>query len=67
MTDFHLYDFRCRGGRNCSRLLFRGYLPPNSRIEIRCPCCGKMNYYPAEPVNAKEETQQITKAACVPV
>lgn len=29
--------------RNCSRLLFTGYLPPGTYIEIRCPACGIMH------------------------
>ena len=27
---------------SCSRLLFVGYLPPGTHIEIRCPSCGRM-------------------------
>lgn len=27
----------------CSRLLFNGYLPPGTYIEIRCPACGRMH------------------------
>lgn len=29
--------------RECSRLLFVGYLPPGTHIEIRCPACGRMH------------------------
>jgi hypothetical protein len=27
----------------CSRLLFVGYLPPGTHIEIRCPACGRVH------------------------
>ena len=32
------YDYR----HHCGRLLMRGYLPPGTNIDIRCPSCGKM-------------------------
>ena len=35
-------EFRHRY-QDCSRLLFVGYLAPGSRIEIRCPSCGRMH------------------------
>ena len=35
-------EYRHRA-RDCGRLLFVGYLPPGTRIEIRCPSCGRMH------------------------
>lgn len=35
-------EYRHRG-RQCSRLLFVGFLPPGTHIEIRCPACGRMH------------------------
>jgi len=29
--------------RDCGRLLFVGYLPPGTYIEIRCPTCGRIH------------------------
>lgn len=34
------YRHRAAG---CSRLLFAGYLPPGTHIEMRCPACGRMH------------------------
>jgi len=36
------YDFRCR---SCGRLLFRGHLPKDGHIQIRCPRCGKISVF----------------------
>lgn len=35
-------EFRHRTNK-CSRLLFVGYLPPGTYIEIRCPACGRIH------------------------
>ena len=35
-------EYRHRA-KDCGRLLFVGYLPPGTRIEIRCPSCGRMH------------------------
>lgn len=35
-------EYRHRLGE-CSRLLFVGYLPPGTHIEMRCPACGRMH------------------------
>lgn len=35
-------EYRHRAGQ-CSRLLFVGYLPPGTHIEIRCPACGRIH------------------------
>lgn len=43
-------EYRHRLGE-CSRLLFVGYLPPGTHIELRCPACGRMHVIdiPASP------------------
>lgn len=35
-TEHPLREERCP---KCTKLLFRGRLPPGSRIEIKCPAC----------------------------
>jgi hypothetical protein len=35
-------EYRHRSG-HCSRLLFTGYLGPGTRIEMRCPACGRIH------------------------
>lgn len=40
-------EFRHRDSR-CGRLLFVGYLAPGTRIEIRCPKCGRLHVVEAE-------------------
>jgi phage FluMu protein Com len=37
-------DLRC-GGKDCGRQLARGYLMTGSRLELRCPKCGRMNAF----------------------
>lgn len=41
-------EFRHRAG-DCGRLLFVGYLPPGTHIEIRCPACGRIHVIHVEP------------------
>lgn len=36
------HEYRHRQAQ-CSRLLFVGYLPPGTHIEMRCPSCGRMH------------------------
>lgn len=45
------HEYRHRGGQ-CSRLLFVGYLPPGTHIEIRCPACGRMHVIDVPPAPA---------------
>ncbi len=40
-------EYRHRA-KDCGRLLFVGYLPPGTRIEIRCPSCGRMHVIEVE-------------------
>lgn len=40
-------EYRHRAS-DCARLLFVGYLPPGTRIEIRCPSCGRMHVIEVE-------------------
>lgn len=35
-------EYRHRAS-DCGRLLFVGYLPPGTHIEIRCPACGRVH------------------------
>lgn len=35
-------DYRHRAP-DCTRLLFTGYLPAGTYIEMRCPACGRMH------------------------
>ena len=41
-------EYRHRAAQ-CSRLLFVGYLPPGTHIEIRCPACGRIHVIHVEP------------------
>jgi len=38
-----LRQYRHRS-ETCSRLLFKGYLPPGTHIRVQCPACGKMHH-----------------------
>ena len=38
-----LRQYRHRSER-CSRLLFKGHLPPGTHIRVQCPACGKMHH-----------------------
>jgi len=40
-------EYRHHSGR-CGRLLFAGYLPAGTHIEIRCPACGRMHVIEVE-------------------
>jgi len=48
---------------NCGRLLFRGVLMVGSRVEMRCPKCGKLAVYeallPVKTVVVKEPRKEI--------
>ena len=43
--------------QDCSRLLFVGYLAPGTRIEIRCPACGRMHVI--EEQNSLVDVEQV--------
>ena len=45
-SNGHRHDYRCRS-ETCSRLLFRAYLAPDTKVEIRCPKCGAVHVFDA--------------------
>ena len=47
-------EYRHRA-EHCSRLLFVGYLPPGTHIEIRCPACGRIHVIHVEPAVDMEQ------------
>lgn len=40
-------EYRHHSGQ-CGRLLFVGYLPAGTHIEIRCPACGRLHVIDVE-------------------
>jgi phage FluMu protein Com len=38
LPEMKIRDYR----HHCGRMLFRGYLPPLTRLSIKCPKCGKV-------------------------
>jgi phage FluMu protein Com len=48
MVAKHLYRMENHRCHSCGRLLFKGYLAEQTKIEIRCPRCGIMCLYPKQ-------------------